>query len=629
MLQDKLKALPNKPGVYLMKNAGGEIIYVGKAISLKNRVKSYFQNKKHDSAKTRALVKNITDLEYILTDNELEALILECNLIKEHRPKYNVNLKDDKTYPYLKITAEDYPRVIVTRKVYKDSARYFGPYTSATNLRETIEVLKKLFPFRSCKQTVFTNERPCLNAHIKRCLAPCVERITKEQYSEIIKQVVLFLEGKQEDLIVKLEKDMEQAALNLEFERAAQLRDQIQGIKQVIEKQKIVSDGHEDQDVMAMARGFNEACVQVFFVRGGKLIGRENYFLKGTDDLERHEVLEAFIKQYYIQQDFVPREILVETELSEVKVLEQWLTEKKGNRVYIKVPKKGERKELLELVGKNALEAMDKVELEKQQKKDMTEGAVMELQKELALPRPPLRIECYDISNTQGSESVASMVVFEGGKPKKDQYRRFKIKTVEGPNDFASMYEVITRRFRNAREENNGVSEKGKFSILPDLVIIDGGKGQLQFARKAMQEQGYAHIPTYGLAKREEWLFTEEESEPIILPRSSTALYLLQRIRDEAHRFAITYHRSLRGKRNLASILDDIPGIGEKRKKNLLQHFGSFKKIREASVEDLLEVEGINQKVAEAIYEYLHTHQDLLLRTKERKDTYNNETGIE
>lgn len=619
MLQDKLNALPSKPGVYLMKNDAGEIIYVGKAVSLKNRVKSYFQNKKHDSAKTRALVKNIADLEYIITDNELEALILECNLIKEHRPKYNISLKDDKTYPYLKITTEEFPRVIVTRKVYKDGAKYYGPYTSATSLRETVELLKKLFPFRSCNQKVFTNDRPCLNAHIKRCLAPCVGRITREQYGEIIKQVELFLEGKQEHLIIRLEKEMDQAALNLEFEEAARLRDQINSIKQIIEKQKIVSGGNEDQDVMAMARGFNETCVQVFFIRGGKLIGRENYFLKGTDDMERSEVLEAFIKQYYIQQDFIPREILVETELSEAKVLEEWLSEKKGHRVYIKVPQKGERKELLDLVAKNALEAMEKADLEKQHKKAMTEGAVMELQKELALPKPPLRIECFDISNTQGTESVASMVVFEGGKPKKDQYRRFRIKTVEGPNDFASMYEVITRRFRNAREEKNSEG-KGKFSFLPDLVIIDGGKGQLQYARKAMQEQGYDYIPTFGLAEQEEWLFAEGEADPIILPRSSKALFLLQRVRDEAHRFAITYHRSLRGKRNLASILDDIPGIGEKRKKNLLQHFGTFKKIRKASVEELQEVEGINQKVAEAVYDYLHTHQDLLLRTKHDGD---------
>jgi excinuclease ABC subunit C len=619
-LHDKIQALPNKPGVYLMKNNIDEIIYVGKAVSLKNRVKSYFQVKRHDSAKTRALVKNIADIDYILTDNELEALILECNLIKEHRPKYNINLKDDKTYPYLKITNEDYPRVIVTRKVYKDGSKYYGPYTSATTLRETIELLKKLFPFRSCKQTTFTNERPCLNAHIKRCLAPCAGRINKEQYNEIIKQVILFLEGKQENLITNLEKEMEQAALNLEFERAAQIRDQIQGIRQVIEKQKIVSDSYEDQDVMAMARGFNEACVQVFFVRGGKLIGRENYFLKGTDDLERGEVLEAFIKQYYIQQDFVPREILVETEIPEIKVLEEWLSNKKGSRVYIKVPKRGERKDLLELVAKNALEAMERMELEKQQKKAMTEGAVMELKQELSLDKPPLRIECYDISNTQGTESVASMVVFEGGKPKKDQYRRFKIKTVEGPNDFASMYEVITRRFKNAREEKTKIGNKGKFSSLPDLVIIDGGKGQLQAARKAMEEQGYAYIPTFGLAKKEEWLFREGQSDPIILSRSSHGLYLLQRIRDEAHRFAVTYHRSLRGKRNLASILDDISGVGDKRKKNLLKHFGSFKKIQEASIEDLLKVEGINQKVAQAIYDYLHTHQDLLLRTRHKND---------
>lgn len=620
-LQDKIQALPGKPGVYLMKNNKDEIIYVGKAVSLKNRVRSYFRTKRFDSAKTRALVKNIVDIDYILTDSELEALILECNLIKEHRPKYNINLKDDKTYPYLKITNEDYPRVIVTRKVYKDGAKYFGPYTSVTVLRETLELLKKIFPFRSCKQKTFTNDRPCLNAHISRCLAPCSGKISKEQYHEIIKQVILFLEGKQEELVVKFEKEMEQAALNLEFEKAAQLRDQIQGVKQVIERQKIVSEGQEDQDVIAMARGFNEVCVQVFFVRGGKLIGRENYFLDGTDEIERNEVLASFIKQYYIEQDFIPRQILSETEPAEVKVLEEWLSSKRGGRVYIKVPKRGERKELVELVGKNALETLEKLELEKQQKKSMTEDAVMELQKELELSKPPLRIECYDISNTQGTESVASMVVFEGGRPQKDQYRRFKIKTVEGPNDFASMYEVITRRFRNAREEKQKTGTKAnKFAILPDLVIIDGGKGQLHSARQAMQEQGFAHIPTFGLAKKEELLFQEDYPEPIILPRSSKALYLVQRIRDEAHRFAITYHRSLRGKRNLASILDDIPGVGKSRKQKLLKHFGSFKKIQEASVEDLLEAEGINQKVAESIYEYLNTHQDLLLRTRNKKD---------
>ncbi|MFZ5945738.1 MAG: excinuclease ABC subunit UvrC [Bacillota bacterium] len=617
-LQEKVKSLPNKPGVYLMKNNLEEIIYVGKAVSLKNRVKSYFQAKHHDSAKTRALVKNIADIDYILTDTELEALMLECNLIKEHRPKYNINLKDDKTYPYLKITQEDYPQILVTRKVERDGAKYYGPYTSATNLRETLEMLKRLFPFRSCKQAVFSNQRPCLNAHINKCLAPCIGRISKGDYNQIIKQVVLFLEGKQEVLITQLEKQMAIFAENLDFERAAQLRDQIQGVKQVIEKQKIVL-GDGDYDVLAMARGFDEACVQVFFIRGGKLIGRENFFLRGTDDIERSEVLEGFIKQYYMQQDFVPKEILVETQLSEAKVLEQWLSEKQGRRVYIKVPQKGERKELIELVGKNALEAIEKVELEKQQKKAMTEGAVIELQQELRLAKPPLRIECFDISNIQGTETVASMVVFEGGRPKKDQYRRFKIKTVEGPNDFASMHEVITRRFKRANEELASTNGKDKFSTLPDLIIIDGGKGQLSAAREAMGAQGFSHIPTFGLAKKEEWLFVENNPEPIILPRSSKALYLLQRIRDEAHRFAITYHRSLRGKKNLASILDDIPGVGEKRRNSLLKHFGSFKGIQEASVEELLKADGMNTKVAEAIYDYLHTHQDLLLRTKHKK----------
>jgi len=619
-LQEKIQTLPAKPGVYIMKNSRDEIIYVGKAVALKNRVKSYFQNKKHDSAKTKALVKNIADIDYILVDNEVEALILECNLIKEHRPKYNITLKDDKTYPYLKITNEDFPRVYVTRKVEKDGSKYYGPYTNTTNLREIIELLKRLFPFRSCKQKTFTNQRPCLNHHINRCAAPCAGKISKEQYKDIIKQVHLFLEGKQDDLVFILEKEMEAAALNLEFERAAQLRDQIGGIRQVIEKQKIVSSDLGDQDVIAMARGFDEACVQIFFIRKGKLIGRENFFLKGTDDLERSEVLEAFIKEYYMEENFIPREILVETEISEVKVIEEWLSARKGSRVYLKVPKRGERKELIKLVGKNALEAIEKIELERKQKIAMTEGAVMELQRQLNLVKPPLRIECYDISNTQGTESVASMVVFEGGKPKKDQYRRFKIKTVEGPNDFASMYEVITRRFKNAREEEVKPGAKGKFSVLPDLVIIDGGKGQLQAARKAMKEQGFSTIPTYGLAKREELLFTEECSQPIMLPRSSPSLYLLQRIRDEAHRFAITYHRSLRGKRNLASILDDIPGIGSKRKMSLLKHFGSFKKILAADLEQLQQVDGINKQIAEEVYNYLHSHQDLQLRTKHTKE---------
>lgn len=616
-LQDKIQALPNSPGVYLMKNKEDKIIYVGKAVSLKNRVKSYFQAKPHDSAKTRALVKNIQDIEYILTDSELEALILECNLIKKHRPKYNISLKDDKTYPYLRITKEDFPRVLVTRKLIKDGSKYFGPYTSVTSLRETVELLQKLFRFRNCNPGTFNANRACLNAHIERCSAPCVGKISKAEYNENIKQIILFLEGKQEDLVQNLEQEMQKAAAELNFEKAALLRDQIQSIKQIMERQKIVSEDSVDQDVIAMARGFNESCVQIFFVRNGKIIGRENYFLKGTDDTDRAEIIQSFIKQYYNSQDLIPAQILIETDIPEAKILEQWLTKKRGSRVYINVPKRGKKKDLVELVGRNALETMEKADLDRQHKKAMTEDAVMELKRELSLEKVPLRIECYDISNTQGTESVGSMVVFEEGRPKKEHYRRFKIKTVEGPNDFASIYEVVSRRFKRAGEE------QGAFSKLPDLVLIDGGKGQLEYARKAMVEEGYSEIPTYAIAEKEDWLITQNHRDPIILPRSSKALYLLQRIRDEAHRFAITYHRSLRGKRNLASILNDIPGVGENRKQNLLKHFGSFKKVQKASVEELLEVPGINRKVAQNIYDYLRSHQDLKLRMTNNDEDYN------
>ncbi|NMA01088.1 MAG: excinuclease ABC subunit UvrC [Clostridia bacterium] len=616
-LQDKIQALPNSPGVYLMKNKEDKIIYVGKAVSLKNRVKSYFQAKPHDSAKTRALVKNIQDIEYILTDSELEALILECNLIKKHRPKYNISLKDDKTYPYLRITKEDFPRVLVTRKLIKDGSKYFGPYTSVTSLRETVELLQKLFRFRNCNPGTFNANRACLNAHIERCSAPCVGKISKAEYNENIKQIILFLEGKQEDLVQNLEQEMQKAAAELNFEKAALLRDQIQSIKQIMERQKIVSEDSVDQDVIAMARGFNESCVQIFFVRNGKIIGRENYFLKGTDDTDRAEIIQSFIKQYYNSQDLIPAQILIETDIPEAKILEQWLTKKRGSRVYINVPKRGKKKDLVDLVGRNALETMEKADLDRQHKKAMTEDAVMELKRELSLEKVPLRIECYDISNTQGTESVGSMVVFEEGRPKKEHYRRFKIKTVEGPNDFASIYEVVSRRFKRAGEE------QGAFSKLPDLVLIDGGKGQLEYARKAMVEEGYSEIPTYAIAEKEDWLITQNHRDPIILPRSSKALYLLQRIRDEAHRFAITYHRSLRGKRNLASILNDIPGVGENRKQNLLKHFGSFKKVQKASVEELLEVPGINRKVAQNIYDYLRSHQDLKLRMTNNDEDYN------
>lgn len=620
-LQTKLENLPTNPGVYLMKNDQGEIIYVGKAINLRNRVRSYFRELKPDQAKTKALVKHIADLEYILADNELEALVLECNLIKKYRPKYNINLKDDKTYPYLKITSEDYPQVLVTRKVLKDGARYFGPYPSVNELRNSLEMVRKIFPFRSCRQKVFTNERPCLNAHIHMCYAPCAGRISKEDYNAMIDQIALFFEGKQDGLARRLRQEMEQAAENLEFEQAARLRDQLQGIEQIMTQQKAVLSNDGDEDVIAMARGIDQCCVQIFFVRGGKIVGRENYFLRGTDDSSRGEVLASFVKQFYLDCQFIPRNILLETGLEEQAVLEQWLTEKRGSRVYIKVPRRGQTKDLVELVGRNASEALAKQELEETYQQQRTIGALEQLQQALGLPEVPHRMECYDISNTQGAESVASMVVFVDGRPKKDQYRRFKIKTVEGANDYASLKEVLIRRFQHGLEEQKqrqadaGDTGAEKFSTFPDMIMMDGGRGQVNVALQVLQEL-QLEIPVCGMVKddrhRTRGLYYRNVEVP--MESGSEAFLLVTRMQDEAHRFAITYHRSLRGKRNLASILDDIPGVGEKRKKNLLKHFGSFTRIREASVEELLEVEGINRTVAEEIYNYLKTHQDLQAR---------------
>ena len=614
-LQTKLDNLPTSPGVYLMKNDQGEIIYVGKAINLRNRVRSYFRELKPDQAKTKALVKHIVDLEYILADNELEALVLECNLIKKHRPKYNINLKDDKTYPYLKITNEPYPQVIVTRKVAKDGARYYGPYPSVNELRNSLELIRKIFPFRSCKQRVFTNDRPCLNAHIQMCHAPCIGRISQKDYNAMIDQIALFFEGKQDGLIKRLRNEMEEAAENLQFEQAARLRDQLQGLEQIITQQKAVLGGDDDRDVIAMARGINQCCVQIFFIRGGKIVGRENYFLRGTDGTSRGEVISSFMKQFYLNCQFIPRTILVETELEELDVLEQWLSDKKESRVYIKVPKRGQAKDLIDLVGKNALEALTKQELEEQHHHQRTTGVLEQLQQLLGLEEQPHRMECFDISNTQGTESVGSMVVFVDGKPKKDQYRRFKIKTVEGSDDYASMREVLTRRFRHGLEKDDQ-----KFDQFPDVIMMDGGKGQVNIALEVLNELGL-NIPVCGMVKddrhRTRGLYYQNQELP--MNPDAEVFLLITRMQDEAHRFAITYHRSLRGKRSLASVLDDIPGVGEKRKQNLLKHFGSFTKIKEASVAQLMEVDGIHAAVAEEIYNYLRTHQDLQARFDARK----------
>ena len=609
-IAEKLAALPDNPGVYLMKNQEGKIIYVGKAVNLKNRVRSYFRTLPAEALKTKALVRNIADFEYIITDSEVEALVLECNLIKKYRPKYNISLKDDKTYPYLKITNEDYPRVLVTRHYVKDGGKYFGPYPSVTVLRETLELLHSIFPFRSCKQKTFTNDRPCLNYQIKRCYAPCAGKISKEEYGELIAKINDFFAGNHDDLLKSLNEQMNKAAEDLNFEQAARFRDQIRGIEKAIAEQKAVLASGDDKDVLGMCFDGGEVVLQVFFVRGGKIVGRENYWLKEMEDGGEAQVLAAFIKQFYLDNQFIPPVVLVQALPADEEILKKWLSEKRGSKVQFVVPKRGKQKELLDLVVRNAEEEAEKRNALHEADKKRLQEALEQLQKELNLSKLPKRIECYDISNTQGTESVASMVVFVDGKAKKDQYRRFRIKTVIGPNDFASMNEVLKRRLGHMDNDKEFAKDN------PDLIIVDGGKGQLSMAVEALEEMGYDDIAICGLAKKEEILFLPEREEGVYLPRDSQGLYLVQRIRDEAHRFAITYHRSLRGKRNLSSVLDDIPHVGEKRKKALLKHFGSLTKIMQADKEQIAEVEGIGEMVAEEIYQYLKTHQDLQARLK-------------
>ncbi|MCL4515397.1 MAG: excinuclease ABC subunit UvrC [Firmicutes bacterium] len=648
-LEEKLKLLPGKPGVYLMKDRDGEIIYVGKAVSLKNRVRSYFQSSRYHGAKVEALVEKIADFECITTDSEVEALILESNLIKKHSPWYNVRLKDDKSYPYLKVTVNElFPRVFVVRRIQEDGSRYFGPYTNVGAMRETFAFLKKFFPIRSCRKNIGPDgqERPCLNFHIKRCAAPCAGLIKPEEYRQMIDQVCLFLEGRQELLLPEMRRKMQEAADGLAFEKAAEIRDRIAAMEKVIEKQKIVSFEGEDQDVLAftVSAPLNAACAQVFFVRSGKLVGREQFMLEGVADDSPESIMTAFVQQYYSEAAYVPKEVLLRHGIEDSALVENWLAEKKGQRVYVRVPRRGEKKELVEMVVRNAALALAEEETKAATEKARTEGAVLELQQYLDLPNLPDRIEAYDISNIQGAEAVGSMVVFAGGKAAPSEYRRFKIKTVEGPNDFAMMQEVIRRRFlrglrereelaAQAAEEVQKVQEAGKaqeeenaqeanrvsdrvasgpvaagttkFAVFPDLVLIDGGKGQLNAAREVMHELGVAEVPTVGLAKEFEHIFKENQSDPVILPRDSMALYLVQRVRDEAHRFAVTYHRELRGKRDVSSKLDEVAGIGPKRKKALLKHFGSIKRVGEASAEELAAVPGMSREVAEAVWQHL------------------------
>lgn len=594
-LTEKLSHLPDKPGVYLMKDASGRIIYVGKAVNLKNRVRSYFQTSRGHSPKTVALVARIADLEFIVTASEIEALILECNLIKKHRPKYNISLRDDKSFPYVKVTVnEPYPQVFVTRRVVKDGARYFGPYTDAGAIHETIALLRRLFPLRTCRK--LDAPRPCLQHHIKRCMAPCAGKVDEKTYGEMIRAVLLLLEGRSDDVVKELRRRMAEAAANLEFERAARLRDQLAAVEKVVEKQNIVT-GAGDQDAIGLARSAAGTCAQVFFIRSGKLVGREHFLLTGGEDEEDAAALAAFVKQYYSQAAFIPREVLLPEALPEQELLAEWLSGLKGGRVRVEAPKRGTKRDLVTMAADNAAVVLAEQAARLAADAGRTAGAVAELAEYLGLPTPPARIECFDISHIQGAETVASMVVFEDGAANKDEYRRYKLKTVEGkPDDFRSMAEVVGRRFRGAE------------GPLPDLVIIDGGKGQLSAALTVIRELGVA-VPAVGLAKEFEHIFREGESEPLILPRSSQALFLVQRVRDEAHRFAITYHRKLRARRNLVSVLDHVPGIGPARRKALWEHFGALAKIKAATVEDLAAVPGMTRPAAEAVYAFFQRRE--------------------
>ena len=596
IVREKLKLLPENPGVYIMKDAAGKIIYVGKAVVLKNRVRQYFQSSRNHTPKVRAMVAKVADFEFIMTASEVEALILECNLIKKHRPRYNISLKDDKSYPYVKVTLQDdFPRVFLTHHIRKDGARYFGPYTNVTAVHESLKLLRRLFPLRNCKTL---QDRPCLEYHIKRCLAPCAGKISKEEYGAMIRSVLMFLEGRTVDVEKELEYRMKKAAEAYHFELAARLRDQLAAVKKVAEKQNIVT-GAGDQDAIGMARSEIGVCVQVFFIRSGKMIGREHFLLQGSEDESDEALLAAFLQQYYHRATFIPREILLPMDLAEVSLLETWLAEKKGAKVQLLVPQRGTKHDIVAMAASNAEKFLSDEAARIRQANAQTLGAVEELGRYLGLENPPNRMECFDISHIQGSETVASMVVFEGGLPKKSDYRRFKINSTEGkPDDFLSMREVTQRRYGDLPE-----------SELPDLIVIDGGKGQLSSALEIIRGAGHKDVPVVGLAKQFELVFREGESEPVVLPRHSQALYLIERIRDEAHRFAITYHRKLRGKRNLVSVLDHIVGIGPARRKSLWSTFGTIAKIKAASVDELAQAPGMNRPAAEAVYQFFATQR--------------------
>lgn len=613
-IQGILNTLPKKPGCYLMKDEKGEVIYVGKAINLRSRVRSYFHASAQHSHRTKELVKRIVDIEWIVVGSELEALILEMNLIKKNRPRYNVRLKDDKRYPYIRVHwADDFPKVTVTRNMVDDGSKYFGPYTSVWAVHKTLDVLRRIFPYLTCDRTINgLDDRACLYYDIKLCNAPCIGKTGKDDYRQMIQDLMSFLNGRTDSITSRLEIEMNEASELLRYEKAASIRDQLLAIENVVEKQKVVSKDYVDSDVVAMARNDNDACVQIFFIRGGKMIGREYFLMEGAEDTDDVEVLTEFIKQFYDKAASVPSQVLLPRDIEEAHIIKQWLSQRReDHKVEIKIPKRGIKKDLIKMATENAVETLNSLQSRWEMDRHRQTQALGELQKELELENPPNRIECYDISNTQGTAIVGSMVVFEQGVPSKKLYRRFNIRTVQGPDDFASMEEVLRRRFgrwKTAQETADGPGKKvdRSFDFLPDLLIVDGGKGQLSRAVKVLEDFDLiGKVPVAGLAKQHEELFLEGRDRGLLLPRKSQGLFLLQRIRDEAHRFAITTHRKQRSKLGIASRLDAVPGVGPTKRKALLSAFGSIDGIKNASVDELSSLKGINLELAENIKVHL------------------------
>lgn len=609
-IEEELKKLPGKPGVYLMHDEKDDIIYVGKAISLKNRVRQYFQSSRNKGAKIEQMVTHIERFEYIVTDSELEALVLECNLIKEHRPKYNTMLMDDKTYPFIKVTVEEeYPRVLLARQMEKDKAKYFGPYTSAGAVKDTIDLIRKLYHIRSCNRNLpkdIGRERPCLNYHIKQCFAPCQNYISKEEYRQSIQSALSFLGGNYDTILKDLDEKMRRASEELEFEKAIEYRELLNSVKQIAQKQKITNSDGEDKDILAVAKEEEDAVVQVFFIRGGRLIGRDHFYLKIAREEEESVILESFIKQFYAGTPYIPRELMLQEEIEGIEVLEQWLTKKRGHRVYIKVPQKGEKEKLVELAKKNAQLVLNTDKERLKREEGRTIGAVKEIERLLGL-KGISRMEAFDISNTNGFATVGSMVVYEKGKPKRNDYRKFKIKGVQGADDYASMEEVLTRRFEHGLAEREEGKELGGFTAFPDLIMMDGGKGQVNVALQVLDKL-HLNIPVCGMVKddnhRTRGLYYHNKEIPI--ERNSEGFRLITRIQDEAHRFAIEFHRKLRGQGQVHSILDDIPGVGPARRKALMKHFMSLEGIRNASVDELKELPSMNEKSAKEVYNFFH-----------------------